>query len=65
MKYPIGIQAFDNIIEDGFVYVDKTDILICIFSTSPTRKFARDSSMCLPLWASTSRLLQAPLMNMK
>lgn len=25
MKYPIGIQTFENIIEDGFVYVDKTD----------------------------------------
>ena len=27
MKYPIGIQSFDRIIEDGFVYVDKTDML--------------------------------------
>lgn len=24
MKYPIGIQRFDQIIEDGYVYVDKT-----------------------------------------
>ena len=24
MKYPIGIQSFDRIIEDGYVYVDKT-----------------------------------------
>ena len=23
MKYPIGIQSFDRIIEDGYVYVDK------------------------------------------
>ena len=27
MKYPIGIQSFDQIIEDGFVYVDKTDMI--------------------------------------
>ena len=27
MKYPIGIQSFDQIIEDGFVYVDKTDLV--------------------------------------
>ena len=27
MKYPIGIQSFDKIIEDGYVYVDKTDLL--------------------------------------
>ncbi|WP_366664049.1 AAA family ATPase, partial [uncultured Bacteroides sp.] len=25
MKYPIGIQTFSQIIEQGFVYVDKTD----------------------------------------
>lgn len=24
MKYPIGIQSFDQIIEDGYVYIDKT-----------------------------------------
>ncbi len=27
MRYPIGIQTFSNIIEDGFVYVDKTDMV--------------------------------------
>ena len=27
MKYPIGIQSFDQIIEDGYVYVDKTAIV--------------------------------------
>ena len=27
MKYPIGIQSFDRIIEDGFVYVDKTGLI--------------------------------------
>lgn len=27
MKYPIGIQSFDQIREDGFVYVDKTDMV--------------------------------------
>ena len=25
MKYPIGMQSFDQIREDGFVYVDKTE----------------------------------------
>lgn len=25
MKYPIGIQSFDSLREDGYVYVDKTD----------------------------------------
>ena len=27
MKYPIGIQSFDQIREDGFVYVDKTYLI--------------------------------------
>ena len=26
MKYPVGIQSFDKIIEDCYVYVDKTDV---------------------------------------
>ena len=27
MKYPIGIQSFEQIIEDGYVYVDKTELI--------------------------------------
>lgn len=27
MKYPIGIQSFDRLREDGFVYVDKTALV--------------------------------------
>ncbi len=27
MKYPIGIQSFDQLITDGYVYVDKTDLV--------------------------------------
>ena len=27
MKYPIGIQTFEQIIDNGFVYVDKTDMV--------------------------------------
>ena len=27
MKYPIGIQSFEKIRQEGFVYVDKTDII--------------------------------------
>lgn len=27
MKYPIGIQSFDQLIEDGYMYVDKTDLI--------------------------------------
>ena len=27
MKYPIGIQSFEKLREDGYVYVDKTDLI--------------------------------------
>ena len=27
MKYPIGIQSFSQIREDGYVYVDKTALI--------------------------------------
>ena len=30
---PIGIQSFDQIIEDGFVYVDKTDLIYQLVTT--------------------------------
>lgn len=27
MKYPIGIQEFDKIINEGYTYVDKTELI--------------------------------------
>lgn len=33
MKYPIGIQSFDQLITDGYVYVDKTDLIYQLVST--------------------------------
>ena len=27
MKYPIGVQSFEQIREDGYAYVDKTDLV--------------------------------------
>lgn len=32
MRYPIGIQSFEKIIEDGYVYVDKTAMLYDLVS---------------------------------
>ena len=49
MKYPIGIQSFDKMREDGFVYVDRTALiykLICeydIFS-EPSPTFWKESA---------------------
>ena len=36
MKYPIGIQSFDRIIEGGFVYVDKTDLVYSLVQEGKT-----------------------------
>lgn len=47
MKYPIGIQTFDQIIERGFVYVDKTDMVYSlategkIYFLSRPRRFGK------------------------
>ena len=47
MKYPIGIQSFDRIIEDGYVYVDKTDLIYqlvkdsSIYFLSRPRRFGK------------------------
>ena len=47
MKYPIGIQTFSQIIQDGYVYVDKTDMVYSlvkggkIFFLSRPRRFGK------------------------
>ena len=33
-KYPVGIQTFENIIKDGYVYVDKTDLVYKLAHTA-------------------------------
>ena len=46
MKYPIGIQAFERIIQEGYVYVDKTDLIFqltqgSIYFLSRPRRFGK------------------------
>ena len=47
MKYPIGMQSFDQIIEDGYVYVDKTALIYSlvkegkIYFLSRPRRFGK------------------------
>ena len=47
MKYPIGIQSFDKLREDGYVYVDKTDLIYklvhggTIYFLSRPRRFGK------------------------
>lgn len=34
IKYPVGIQDFENIRKEGYLYVDKTDLIYKLVSTS-------------------------------
>ena len=49
MKYPIGIQIFSQIRENGYVYVDKTDLIYqsvirgSIYFFSRPRRFSKSS----------------------
>ena len=33
MKYPVGMQSFDQLIEQGYVYVDKTALVYQLVTT--------------------------------
>lgn len=50
MKYPIGIQTFERIINEGYVYVDKTDIISLI---SQMKKFVLNLFHCKMSMVST------------
>ena len=41
MKYPIGIQTFEQIREDGYVYVDKTDLIYSLVTEGKTYFLSR------------------------
>ena len=41
MKYPIGIQTFSQIRENGYVYVDKTDLIYQSVSRGSIYFFSR------------------------
>ena len=46
MKYPIGVQSFERIIREGYVYVDKTDLIYqltrgSIYFLSRPRRFGK------------------------
>ena len=41
MKYPIGIQSFDQIREDGYVYVDMTGLIYNLVTQGKTDFLSR------------------------
>ena len=55
MKYPIGIQTFEQIIKDGFVYVDKTDMVYALATEGKTYFLSRPRRFGKSLLLSTLR----------
>ena len=55
MKYPIGIQTFDQIIENGFVYVDKTDMVYSLATEGKVYFLSRPRRFGKSLLLSTLR----------
>lgn len=53
MKYPIGIQTFEQIREDGYVYVDKTDMVYSMTHTGKTYFMSRPRRFGKSLLVST------------
>ena len=55
MKYPIGIQTFSQIIENGFVYVDKTDMVYSLATEGKVYFLSRPRRFGKSLLLSTLR----------
>lgn len=53
MKYPIGIQSFEEIIREGFVYVDKTDLLYKLVQSGKIYFLSRPRRFGKSLFVST------------
>ena len=56
MKYPIGIQSFDRIIEDGYVYIDKTDMVYSLAQEGSIYFLSRPRRFGKSLLVSTLRI---------
>ena len=55
MKYPIGIQTFEQIIKNGFVYVDKTDMVYSLATEGKVYFLSRPRRFGKSLLLSTLR----------
>ena len=53
MKYPIGIQSFDRLREDGYVYVDKTALVYELVTTGKVYFLSRPRRFGKSLLVST------------
>ena len=51
MKYPIGIQSFDQLINGGYVYVDKTDLVYSLVTEGKIYFLGRPRRFGKSLWS--------------
>lgn len=54
MKYPIGIQTFEKIIEGGYIYVDKTELVYKLVSSGEYYFISRPRRFGKSLFCSSS-----------
>lgn len=52
-KYPVGIQTFERIINEGYVYVDKTDLVWKLAHVAPYVFLSRPRSFGKSLLTTT------------
>ena len=57
MKYPVGIQTFEKIIEGDFVYVDKTDLVYSLVNEGQIYFLSRPRRFGKSLLLSTLRAI--------
>ena len=54
MKYPIGVQSFEKIIQEGYVYVDKTELIYKLIKGGTiyflTLTMRHPTRVCLVQW---------------
>ena len=50
MKYPIGVQNFGKIRRDGYLYIDKTELVYKLVSDPHWRLIFRERKSCSAVW---------------
>ena len=53
-KYPIGVQTFERIVEEGYVYIDKTALIYDLVTSGKvyflSRPIFRERRLCSTDW---------------
>ena len=44
MKYPIGIQNFESLRKDGYLYIDKTEFVHKLVISEPAKEIRKESA---------------------